>query len=238
MRKILLCCLFASSVFAFVGIKSPVVKVDEKNFAYIQDNESLQVGYLGVIVQGFESSRIILARVKLVSKEDGLAKLELRKFEMLDQKALPQISSSVQVGDEVWMPYLYDRALLIAPNEEVYERVLAQYPQIYFLHPDILAAYMIKEFKLSPKKEDFIRICNENALGIVAFALKEELIFLNCNDFTLLSKEEFQGEAIEVQTPFYSRISGFKKNFFNFFERKVKDYYKYYSDMVGLNDTK
>lgn len=237
MLRVLCVCLFASFVLGFNSFKSEVVQSDDQ-FAYVADDERLKIGHLGVVVQNFKDSRMIVARVKVVEKGGELAKLEITPFEMLTQEALPSVATQVKAGDEVWLDYLYNRAMLIAPSEDIYRQVVRAHAQMYFLHPDILGAYMIKEFKLSPKKEDFQQICDENALGVLAFALRKELVFVNCLDFTLLGKEALEGEILSPQTPFYSRIDGYQKNFFNFFEWRVKDYYEYYSKLIGQENAK
>lgn len=219
--------------FDFKPIYSKVYDIDGK-FIYIQDNPQIQVGASAVVMQKIKNANSIISRASVVQKSQGLVKLELKPFTMLEQKALPVLDTKVQKGDEVIVNFLYDRALLIAPNEQTYQLVTRNFNELYFVHPDILGAYMIREFKLSPKKKDFNIFCSNNAVGVVGFVLEDRVYFVDCADFTLLFEKTFDGLVSKPQTPFYSHINEYKKNFFNFFEWRVKDYYIYYKKMIGL----
>lgn len=234
LKKICFFCVFALNLWAFDfrAIHSSVYDING-NFIYVEDNPQIIIGANAVIVQQIKNASSIVSRASVIERNNGFIKLELKPFTMLEQKALPVLDTKVQKGDKVIINFLYDRALLIAPDEASYNLVEQSFPELYFVHPDILGAYMIREFKLSPKKKDFNLFCSNNAVGIVGFVLEDKVSFVDCAEFGLLFEQSFEFSAQKPQTPFYSHINEYKKNFFNFFERKVKDYYKYYKQMIG-----
>lgn len=233
LKKICVFCIFALNLWAFDfnPIKTSVDEVGE-NAIFVKDNPQIQVGASAIIVKQIKNASSIISRASVVGRERGLIKLDLKPFTMLTQPALPELDVKVQAGDEVIVNFLYDRLLLIAPDEASYKAVERDLGELYIMHPDILSAYMVREFKLSPKKEDFSIVCSNNALGIVAFVLESKVVFLDCQDFTTLMEKPLNAQVVKPQLPFYSNIRSYKKNFFNFAEKRVADYYEYYTQMI------
>lgn len=212
-------------------ITSRVAQLD-KNFIFIKDEPNIVIGASAIVVKQIKNATSIISRASVVAKDGKFAKLELKPFTMLAQKALPELDVKVETGDEVLVNFLYDRALLIAPDEASYKQVVGDLSEIYFIHPDILGAYMVREYKLSPKRTDFSLFCSNNALGLVAFVLENKVAFMDCQDFTLLFEKPLNAQVAKPQLPFYSNIKSYKKNFFNFAEKRVADYYEYYTQII------
>ena len=226
-------CLISVNLWAFDTkvITSRVAQLD-KNFIFIKDEPNIAIGASAIVVKQIKNATSIISRASVVAKDGKFAKLELKPFTMLAQKALPELDVKVETGDEVLVNFLYDRALLIAPDEASYKQVVGDLSEIYFIHPDILGAYMVREYKLSPKRTDFSLFCSNNALGLVAFVLKNKVAFVDCQDFTLLFEKPLNTQVAKPQLPFYSNIKSYKKNFFNFAEKRVADYYEYYTQII------
>ncbi len=226
-------CLISVNLWAFDTkvITSRVAQLD-KNFIFIKDEPNIVIGASAIVVKQIKNATSIISRASVVAKDGKFAKLELKPFTMLAQKALPELDVKVETGDEVLVNFLYDRALLIAPDEASYKQVVGDLSEIYFIHPDILGAYMVREYKLSPKRTDFSLFCSNNALGLVAFVLKNKVAFVDCQDFTLLFEKPLNAQVAKPQLPFYSNIKSYKKNFFNFAEKRVADYYEYYTQII------
>lgn len=226
-------CLISVNLWAFDTkvITSRVAQLD-KNFIFIKDEPNIVIGASAIVVKQIKNATSIISRASVVAKDGKFAKLELKPFTMLAQKALPELDVKVETGDEVLVNFLYDRALLIAPDEANYKQVVGDLSEIYFIHPDILGAYMVREYKLSPKRTDFSLFCSNNALGLVAFVLKNKVAFVDCQDFTLLFEKPLNAQVAKPQLPFYSNIKSYKKNFFNFAEKRVADYYEYYTQII------
>lgn len=226
-------CLISVNLWAFDTkvITSRVAQLD-KNFIFIKDEPNIVIGASAIVVKQIKNATSIISRASVVAKDGKFAKLELKPFTMLAQKALPELDVKVETGDEVLVNFLYDRALLIAPDEASYKQVVGDLSEIYFIHPDILGAYMVREYKLSPKRTDFSLFCSNNALGLVAFVLENKVAFVDCQDFTLLFEKPLNTQVAKPQLPFYSNIKSYKKNFFNFAEKRVADYYEYYTQII------
>ena len=226
-------CLISVNLWAFDTkvITSRVAQLD-KGFIFIKDEPNIVIGASAIVVKQIKNATSIISRASVIAKDGKFAKLELKPFTMLAQKALPELDVKVETGDEVLVNFLYDRALLIAPDEASYKQVVGDLSEIYFIHPDILGAYMVREYKLSPKRTDFSLFCSNNALGLVAFVLKNKVAFVDCQDFTLLFEKPLNAQVAKPQLPFYSNIKSYKKNFFNFAEKRVADYYEYYTQII------
>lgn len=219
--------------FDFKPFKTELVKA-ENAYGYVLDSPEIKLYSSGVVVHNFGTSQIILATVNVVAKENGLAKLQFAVFDMLEQSALPLLKAVPEPKDEVILNFLYDRALIIAPNEESYHLVENQFPNIYFTHIDVFGAQLIRASKAAPTKSDFKTFCANNASGVLVFALKDKAVFVDCQDFKILYSSPLKTSNTQTELPFYSRIKGYRNEFFDFKSPKVKDYYQYYNSLLGL----
>lgn len=111
-------CLISANLWAFDTkvITSRVAQLD-KNFILIKDEPNIAIGASAIVVKQIKNATSIISRASVVAKDGKFAKLELKPFTMLAQKALPELDVKVETGDEVLVNFLYDRALLIAPDE-------------------------------------------------------------------------------------------------------------------------
>ena len=223
--------IFATS-FDLKPLKTELLKVDDI-YGYVKDSPEIKINSSGVVMQRFQTSKSIIARASVVSKENGLAKLEFSVFSALEQEALPLPNVLPQIGDEVVLNFLYDRGLIIAPDELTYNKLVKDFPQMYFTHIDIFGAQLIRTATLSPKRSDFRKFCADNAVGILIVALEDKAEIVDCQDFTKLDEISID-KAGSVQVPFYSRISGYKSNFFDFNSQEVGNYYRYYDVLINL----
>ncbi|MBX1798096.1 plasminogen-binding N-terminal domain-containing protein [Campylobacter jejuni] len=237
MFKTIVCFLALNLSLFAVGfdlkpIKSELVKVDDI-YGYIKDSDDIKLYSSGVVVQYFSNSQSIIARASVIAKEDGLAKLEFSVFSALKQDALPLPNVLPKVGDEVVLNFLYDRGLVIAPDEQTYNELVRGFPQIYFTHIDIFGAQLIRTATLSPKRSDFRQFCDDNAVGILVVALENQAEVVDCQDFNKLYEVPIS-KPTSVQVPFYSRIGGYKSNFFDFNSQEIGNYYRYYDALINL----
>lgn len=219
--------------FNLKPFKTELVKVEDI-YGYVLDSPKIKLYSSGVVVHNFGTSQSILAKVSVIAKENGLAKLQFGVFDMLEQSALPLPNAVPQPKDEVILNFLYDRALIIAPNEEDYRLIENQFPNIYFTHIDVFGAQLIRTSKAAPTRSDFKTFCANNASGVLVFALKDKAVFVDCQDFKILYSSPLKTSNTQTELPFYSRIKGYRNEFFDFNSPKVKDYYQYYNSLLGL----
>ncbi|MBZ7968635.1 plasminogen-binding N-terminal domain-containing protein [Campylobacter molothri] len=224
--------LFAAN-FNLKPIKTELLKVDDI-YGYIKDSPEIQINSSGVVLQQFKNSKSIIARVNVIAKENGLAKLEFSVFSDLKQKALPLPNVLPQIGDEVILNFLYDRGMIIAPDEKTYNDLASDFSQIYFTHIDIFGAQLIRSSTVAPKRSDFRKFCADNAVGILIFALEDKAKIIDCQNFNELYEIPIK-KASSVQIPFYSRVDGYRTNFFDFNAQKINDYYQYYNALIDFS---
>ncbi len=213
-------------------IKTELLKVEDI-YGYIKDSSDIKLNSSGVVIQRFQTSKSIIARASVIAKEKGLAKLKFSVFADLEQDALPLPNVVPQKGDEVVLNFLYDRGLVIAPDEQTYNKLVSSFPEIYFTHIDILGAQLIRSSSLAPKRSDFRKFCADNAVGILIFALEDKAKIVDCQDFSELYELAI-AKPSSIQVPFYSRIGGYKSNFFDFNSQEVGNYYRYYDALINL----
>lgn len=213
-------------------VKTELLKVEDI-YGYIKDSSDIKLNSSGVVIQRFQTSKSIIARASVIAKEKGLAKLKFSVFADLEQNALPLPNVVPQKGDEVVLNFLYDRGLVIAPDEQTYNKLVSSFPEIYFTHIDILGAQLIRSSSLAPKRSDFRKFCADNAVGILIFALEDKAKIVDCQDFSELYELAI-AKPSSIQVPFYSRIGGYKSNFFDFNSQEVGNYYRYYDALINL----
>ncbi|HEB9339066.1 TPA: plasminogen-binding N-terminal domain-containing protein [Campylobacter coli] len=213
-------------------VKTELLKVEDI-YGYIKDSSDIKLNSSGVVIQRFQTSKSIIARASVIAKEKGLAKLKFSVFADLEQDALPLPNVVPQKGDEVVLNFLYDRGLVIAPDEQTYNKLVSSFPEIYFTHIDILGAQLIRSSSLAPKRSDFRKFCADNAVGILIFVLEDKAKIVDCQDFSELYELAI-AKPSSIQVPFYSRIGGYKSNFFDFNSQEVGNYYRYYDALINL----
>lgn len=235
LRFILVSLTLTLSLFADFSpkvFKTQLLSVDD-TYGYVKDSPEIQLNSSGVVMHGFDDSRSIIARASVIAKENGVAKLEFKVFSSLEQAALPLPDILPQVGDEVILNFLYDRAVVVAPDRQSYEDIVDSYPQIYFVHIDILGAQLVRNGLLSPKRSDFRKFCANNAVGILIFVLEQKAKFVDCQDFTTLYEIPISRPS-SVKVPFYSRIEEYKGGLLDFDSQGVGNFYRYYETLIDL----
>lgn len=214
----------------------------------IKDNKSLielsnlKIGQTGIVVHLYDDEKkIIVANAKVIKSDDKSSTVEFFDFEDLKQDAIPTTKRKVQNGDILIMNYMYDKALLIAPNFSSYKSIIDAYPQSHFIHPDIFAASLKFENKPFPKKEDFQKFAIEQNLGTIFFLLANKLFILDSKSFATLKVQDFAYTSQEEQMPFFTRIEDIKSGLFDFsgfFSDKKISYEEYYKNILGKNDAR
>ncbi|AJD06732.1 putative plasminogen-binding protein [Campylobacter lari] len=237
-RIILVLCCFLAFLQAknFDLIQTKLEKVDDI-YGYIKDDPRILLHSSGIVVHEIDTQKSIIARASVIGRENGLVKLQFKVFDMLTQDAMPLPNVLPQVGDKIVLNYLYDRALIIAPDKSVYDFIAQKLNGIYFLHPDLFGAHMIQEYRQTPRRSDFRSFCSKNAVGLLVVALEKKAEIVDCQDFGKI--EEFAiPQAQSLQIPFYSRITGYKSDIFSLNDETIGNYYVYYEKLISLTREK
>lgn len=216
----------------------PIVELDEdfRHYAYVPAFD-LKVGESGEIVRWFTKEHsAIVARAAVVEIKDNHAKIAFEPFEGLEQGAFPAPILYPKKNDEVIFRAFNDRAFLVAPSQEIYEKIKAVYPDVTWLHPDLLAAYLMDVGHTSPVKGDFRRVCTQYAAGIVYLVNLNEGQALDCQTFKPVKKDYITGRAPinERMLPFFSRIGSDNQAWFSYLINDVttQDYYLYFDALL------
>ncbi len=223
-----------SAKVAFKLVKEQILSID-KDTALLPSNPYVPIGSSGIVVRKFDDEHeTIIAKAVVEEKNYKDMKIRFKTFDMLKQDALPTPKIKPRKGDTVILNYLYDRAFVIVPNEESYLEVLSKFPNISWIHPDILAAFLSKEYNPEPSKEDFQTVCNKNVSMLLFFAIDDKGYFVDCNTFKVLQEVPFDKKEGKTMVPFYSRIGDIESNIFNLSKSKIENYENYYKKLLGI----
>nr|WP_324253175.1 plasminogen-binding N-terminal domain-containing protein [Campylobacter volucris] len=234
MRIVLMCFCFIVFSYAksFDLIQTKLEKVEDI-YGYVKDDPKILMHSSGIVVHNIENQKTIVARASVIGRENGFVKLQFKVFDMLTQDAMPLPNVLPEVGDKVVLNYLYDRALIIAPDKKVYDYIAQKFSDLYFLHPDLFGAHMIQEYRQTPRRSDFRSFCSKNAVGLLVVALEKKAELVDCQDFEKLQEIEIP-QAQSLQIPFYSRITGYKSDIFSLNDESIGNYYIYYEKLINL----
>lgn len=231
---------FAQAKPLFSEYKTTLLEVNDKE-GLIQDSPSFIVGSSGIVMHTFDAkASTIIVRFDVIKKENGKATVRFEPFRMLAQGAFPDTGVKPTVGDSVIVNYLYDRSLLIAPNQTTYNEISKKPLDIAWVHPDIVAAYLTKLYKPNPDKAVFQQACYQNTASMITFAIKDKAYFVDCHNFNIIHIMQIT-PSTETQLPFYSRIKNIDSSLFNWGSSHIADYNNYYEYLLGqtasLKDT-
>ncbi|WP_314978447.1 plasminogen-binding N-terminal domain-containing protein [Campylobacter rectus] len=235
MKKFLLflaaACLGFAAEFSMREYKAPLISVDE-GVGTIIDSPSIVTGSSGVVMHRFDNIQSsIIARAVVTQKGGGFAKVRFEVFDALEQKALPLPGILPKSGDELVLNYLYDRSLIVAPNKEIYSEVVGAFKGVTFIHPDIVGSYLSYEYKPNPSRDDFRKMCNQSAAGLIFIAMNNEAVFADCQSFEPLKR--FQSGAVKYyQLPFYTRVKDIDTVFWKWGSEQISDFDRHYKALL------
>ena len=228
----LVLCTFAQAQTLFKEYKTKVLETSDTQVV-IADSPEIVIGASGVIKHSFDAkTTMIIARGDVVQKDGTKAVLKLAKFEMLSQGAFPEAGVKPIVGDEVIMNYLYDRALIVVPNANVFRDITKEYSDITWIHPDLVAAYLSKLYRPNPDQSIFRQACYQNTASLIFFGIKDQGYFVDCHNFNTIKTVKISNSG-ETQLPFYARVKDIETSWFSWSSSKISDYDSYYKTLIG-----
>lgn len=232
MKYIFTLMFLLSSVYGSV-LKSTILSVDhEQNIATIKVDK-IDVGMSGFVVHKLDKEHSSIAKSVVVeSFKDGVAVLKLNDFTELQNTALPSGKWLIQEGDTVVMAFGYSRALLIAPNSEIYNRITKGARDLQWLHPDIFATILSINGHPTPLKEDFDHMASSSYIGLTFIYLDGKLYTLDAKTFKILNTSEVSLEQNSEMLPFYSRVEEIDANWFGEGSDELEDYEPHYYELL------
>ena len=230
--------IFTLSLFAGV-IKTPILSVDDANHVVTVKVNKVDVGVSGFLVHRLsQRTSTILKSLEVIdyNADTKIATLSMKEFNSLNQNSLPKGNWDVEVGDIAILAYGYSRALLIAPNEEIYYRITKATSQVHWVHPDIFTAILSFNGHPTPLREDFVDMSNATSVGLLFFYINEKLFTVDAQSMTVLNISDAPLNQTEVKLPFYSRINEIDAAWFGEGSDKLKEYEPYYCKLLIDNN--
>ncbi len=233
MKYIILLTILGLELFA-VMTKSSVLSVDLETNKITTEMDKVDVGVSGFVVKTIDDEHTVIlkkAEVIAYNKESGTATLIMSDFTVLQNSALPAGTWKVSVGDSVELAFAYDRALLIAPSEEIYHRITKSV-KVQWVHSDIFATQLSGNGHPTPLKEDFEEFGDTLGVGLLFIYLDKKLFTVDINSFKILNVSEAALEQKSVKLPFYSRLEKISANWFGAGSSELETYEPYYYELL------
>ncbi len=234
MKYIFVLVFLLSSAFGSV-LSSTIVSVDNDDEVATIKIDKIDVGMSGFVVREFDNehaSIINAAVVESFDKESGIATLKLSEYKDLESPALPRGEWKAKVGDKVILAFGYTRALLIAPNSDIYNKITKNTQSIQWLHPDIFVSLLSSNGHPTPIKEDFEQISSTANIGLVFIFLDKKLYTVDARSFNVLNISDISLEQKSVKLPFYSRIDEIDANWFGEGSDELQEYEPHYFELL------
>jgi co-chaperonin GroES (HSP10) len=216
MRIIFILFLFIYSMayeVSITKIQNSVIKVDK----YVKK------GVSGIVICPYENKKIICARVVMFGKK---GKLEVYDSLENDSFALPRVLP--KVGDRIVLGKDYSRVMIVAPNQNSYLKVKSMLKDKTFISPDIFATFLDE----IPTKKDFVNFAKKLDIGMYAFVL-DKVYLVDAYSFYKIKKYDLN-ETYKYEKPFFVNYKHFKisSGIFSMFKTKIKDFEKYYKNLI------
>ena len=214
----------------------PITQVDDTTITI--EVGSLPVGTSAIVLHRINANyEAILALAEVVSSKEKTL-LKLQEFKSDKQDALPKLTLKPAVGDRVRLNWMYERAMVIAPNLLALKTIETRYKDKTFVHPDLFVAYLSDEGHPSPLKEDFQYFCRSYDLGLLFFYVKGSVKRVDCNSFKVLDSYAMELKDSKIEKPMYSRIKKISADWWGEGSDPIKDYDAYYLKLLEGKDDK
>ena len=240
MKYILLVLFFTLTLFGNT-MHFSVSEVDEENQTIqIESPQKLDVGVSGFVVHHITPQHAsVLKNVAVIGYDEVThsALLKMSPFTILRNNALPSGKWKVQKGDTVELAFAYDRALLIAPSEEIYHNI-SKAVSIEWVHPDLFATILSFKGHPTPLKSDFEAMSIATNTGLLYIFLNKKLYTLDMQTFKILAINDAPFEQTKAKLPFYSRISKIEAAWFGEGSDEMQSYEPHYYELMVQHNKK
>lgn len=216
-------------------LKSTIESIDNENNVATIKVDKIDVGMSGFVVQKFDedhSSILNSAVVQSYDAQSGIATLKLSAYTDLENDALPKGNWKAKVGDVVILAFAYNKALLIAPTSDIYNRITKGARTIEWIHPDIFATMLSAEGHPTPLKSDFDNMSSSTYIGLIFLYLDKKLYTLDSKSFKILNVSDLVLEQTKVELPFYSRVEEIDASWFGEGSDELESYEPYYYELL------
>lgn len=220
-------------------IKTPILSIDSSNSLATIYAENIDVGVSGFIAHRLSNNNTTILKDVEVIKFDKATKtatLKMSDFVQFKHDALPSANWKVRVGDMAVLAFGYNRALLIAPTEEIYHRVTKATKQVVWLHPDVFATVLSLSGHPTPLKEDFLKMSEDTSVGLVFFFLNQKLLTVDIKTLKVINIIDAPLKQDGAKLPFYSRVDEIEANWWGDGSDQLESYEPYYLELLMQNN--
>ena len=217
-------------------VEAPIISVDNKHNLVVIKINHIDVGMSGFVVHNISDNHSVVVNDAVVESFDSnnsTATLKLSDFHLLDNDSVPNAKYRAEVGDKVELAFAYNRALLIAPSEEIYHRI-TQSVQTQWIHPDLFATILSYTEHPSPLKSDFFKMSESTSTGLLFVYLDKHVYTLDMKSFKILNISNAPLEVAKRKTPFYTRVEKIDSSWWDWGEgtNEMKSYVPYYYKLL------
>ncbi len=195
---------------------------------------NLPKGMSGIVIHRFdEKHEAIVAVATVTSSEPQSSKVKFSVFNALHQPKLPTPKAKPKRGDRVILGYLYDRVLPIVPNGRSFQKAKESFPDLTFIHPDLFAVELASERDALPHRQNFMKMCKKQHIGLVMFMFKDGSDFIDCISWEKVADADIAAAEGDLVAPFYNRFGEIEAPFYDFSDYKLKNFDKFYKQVEG-----
>lgn len=220
-------------------VSMEITRIDSQNLIFKAGN--LKVGQTGIVLAEKQDNKgnnnvIIIANAVINSIEGGEAKARYFPFETIAQKYLPTPQIAPSKGDKIVFGSFYNKSIIIAPDQESYNKILSSQPQMSFAHIDLFEAFLAKDAINDPKPKELKKFCNAYSIGLVYILASNGVNIIDCQSFQILEVLPFDIDSIhESKAPFFSRIPDFDTGSLmsKLRSNKSRHYFSYYDELIS-----
>ena len=215
-------------------LRVPVTSVAEDGTSATIHVKKIDVGMSGFILRHITKEHSAIVSNAVVSAFDAnssTATLRLSDYDGLLNNSLPSGKWKTAVGDEAVFAFGYNRALLIAPNEEIYHTI-TKHVKINWIHPDLFATTLSYRGHPTPLKEDFTAFSSVASTGLLFFYLNQKVYTVDMKSFAILNISDAPFEQKTLKLPFYSRVEKIDANWFGEGSDELESYEPYYYELL------
>ncbi|MDX9813812.1 MAG: plasminogen-binding N-terminal domain-containing protein [Sulfurimonas sp.] len=233
MKSLILLSVFVFSLYANI-IKAPITSVDLKTKTATIEVSDLKKGMFGYLVHKLENGNTIILNTATILSYDPKtkqSKVSIDEFDMFNSDSLPTSDWSIVEGDEAIFAFGYDKALLIAPTEDIYYRI-SEAANVTWVHPDIFATILSRNGHPTPLRSDFAQFADETLTGIVFLYLNSRVYTLDAKTFKILAISEAKISQGKAMLPFYSRVEEIEAAWWGEGSSRLSKYEPYYYELL------
>ena len=228
MKKILLFMLISSySLFADALPTSIKSSVKSTSNGIIQLSSSVPAGMSGIIIHDYGNGLSAITH-STISLGNGKASVE--PYTAILHKNIPSIQTTVTVGDNVIFGNFYNNALIIAPNQTVYQQIKEKFKRTW-IHPDTFALDFMQEGDTKISMEVLERFAKKNQVGLVLIVASDRLLIIDPISKKIIGSTALKTNPNSAKTPFYAR---FKQINLSVFGTSDKTFTPYFQSVAGL----